>query len=352
MTYWEPRCLMLKLVFALGALLLSGIAAACYCPYQEEAGFVHANLKRLPANAKGVLFLSPRGEPPLNITEKDFVITSDKQAGTLNAVLSYPMQPTSELVRVGATTGFKPGAHYTIRYVGHSENWAYPLSVDFTVDASTVNTKSLSYRIQLDGPPQRRLLGMGDGRGSCWSNQPVIAQDFHYVLPESLQPYKQAMTYFSETRTAGKFERRSFIKLLCAPPQFGTTAYGEERDLVQVDCTKPGADKTIRGQVGFLEVEDSLQTTAAVNTALSKAEGKACHGMGMLTEALTRADEQQALNLVCQLPYERPYDGFFDPYAKPRRTPKTPAPIQVLRQLAAHATEEQRLCIAKITGEL
>jgi len=340
---------MLKLVIALSTLLFCGVAAACSCSYQEPAGFVHASLKHLPANARGVLFLLPRGEPPLNITEKDFIITSDKQTGPLKAVLSSPMP---QLLRVGPAAGFKAGEHYTVRYTGTTDHWAYPISVNFAVDAGNVDPRSLTYRIQLDGPPKRQLLLMADGRGGCASNQPAIVQDFHYDLPAAVRPYQQAITYFSEKRTAGKFEQRIFIKALCEPPVFGATAYGAERDLVQADCQSPGAATAIRGRVGFLEVEDSLQTTTAVTIDLRKAAGRACHGMGMLKEALARKDEQRALDLICQLPYEQPYDGIFNPYAKPRRTPKTPPPMAELHRLAAHATEEQRLCIEKITGGL
>lgn len=350
---------MFKVLLAIAALLFTSLATACSCAFIEPAGFVHAGLKRLPANARGMLFMPPQDDPPPGVEARDFVITSNQQAGPLPVALSYPALPTGrrdlalqQMVRVGPADGFKPGVHYTIRYVGPTHNWAYPSSTDFTVDAITVDVKSLSYRIRLDGPPERRLLTRADGRGACVSNQPAIVQEFHYELPSALQPYRQAVTYFSEIRTTGKFEPLFFIENVCEPPLFGATAYREERDLVEVDCKAPGTARTIRGQVAFLELEDGLQTTEPINIDLNKAEGKACHGMDMLTEALARGNQRQALNLVCQLPYERPYDGFFDPYAKPQRTPKTPAPVNALRKLAAHATEEQRLCIKKITGEL
>jgi hypothetical protein len=356
MTFWFLRS---AYVLIISALLLPSLATACSCPFVEPAGFVHASLKHFPANARGMLFMTPQGDPPPVVTEQDFVITSSKQAGPLGVALSYPALPAGrrelalqQLVRVGPSDGFKAGARYTVRYVGPARNWAYPTSIDFTVDAVTVEVKSLPYRLQLDGPPERRLLLRSDGRGACASQQPAIVQDFHYVLPAALQPYQQAVIHFSEMRSARKFEPMTFTQNICTPPLFGATAYEEERDLVQVDCKKPGATRTIRGQVGFLELEDSLQTTEPLSIDLRKAVGKACYGMGMVKEALARGDAQQALNLVCQLPYEQPYDGIFIPYAKPRSTPKTPPPVDALRQLAARATEEQRLCIAKITGGL
>ncbi|SDF69444.1 MULTISPECIES: hypothetical protein [unclassified Duganella] len=339
----------------LAALLFADTAVACSCPFIEPAGFVHANLTRLPANARGALFLTPQGDPPANVNEKDFVITSNKHKGQLNVTLTYPdfRIHAQQLVRVGPTEGFRPGARYIIRYVGKSGQWHYPTSVAFIVDANKIDVKSLSYQLKLDGPPNRRLLAMGDGGGSCASNQPVITQKFSYVVPEALRPYQQAMTYFSEVGAKGKFRHRIFQPALCSSPTFGATAYGNEQDLIQVDCSAPGDLTAVRGQVAFLEIEDKLQATAPLRINLRRAEGQACYGMGMLKEALARGDHQQALDLVCQLPREATYDGAFDPHAPLRKIPvSAPPSSEALAQLARHATEEQRLCIVKIGREL
>nr|WP_315259802.1 hypothetical protein [uncultured Duganella sp.] len=340
----------------LAALLLAGPAAACSCPFIEPAGFVHASLKHLPANALGALFLTPQGNPAPDVKEADFVITSDQQAGKLKVALSYPDMLTNRphmhgqrLVRVGPADGFKAGAHYTIRYVGKVGQWHYPTEVKFIIDTNTINVKLLSYRLRLDAPPSRQLLTMADGRGSCASNQPVIVENFSYITPDSLRPYQQAITYFSQVGTAGNFKNREFLDALCSAPAFGVTAYGKEQDLVQVDCNAPGAATAIRGQAGFLEIEDRLQTTAPVSIDLRQAVGKACFGMGMLKEALARGDRRQALDLVCKLAQEATYDGPFVPYAERRKIPAaTPPSTEALAQLAQHADEKQRLCIAKI----
>jgi hypothetical protein len=194
---------------------------------------------------------------------------------------------------------------------------------------------------------------MSDGRGSCGSNQPVISQDFTYIIPDALRPYQEALTYFSEVGTKVKFDDRNFNEPMCSTPAFGVTAYGNEQDLVQVDCNAPGNTIAIRGQVGFLEIEDRLQTTAALNINLRQAAGKTCYGMGMLKEAMARGDSKQALDLVCKLPGEATYDGAFNPNAKARKIPLSTQPSsEALAQLARNATEEQRLCIAKIGAGL
>lgn len=107
---------MIRLAFtAFVVLLFANTATACSCPLIEPAGFVHANLKRLPANARGALFLTPQGDPPAEVSEKDFVMTSNKQAGKLKVTLTYPdiAIHAQRLVRVGPREGFKPAATYT-----------------------------------------------------------------------------------------------------------------------------------------------------------------------------------------------------------------------------------------------
>jgi hypothetical protein len=221
----------------------------------ELAGFVHASLKHLPANAHGALLLAPRGF--LEVRESDFILTSN------NVPLDVKITPLTgtDLIRIEPKNGFRPGAHYMLRYTGDTKYWTYPSAIDFVIDRTAIGAPN--YGIALEGTPQRRLLTMGDGRGSCFSNQPVIAQDFRYQLPAALQPYREAVIYASEMSTKGAYSPRRFSPLVCAVPAYGSTAYGDECDLVQVDCTTPSTMR-IRGRVGFLEVEDTLQTTSSM----------------------------------------------------------------------------------------
>lgn len=96
---------MFKFLIACGAMLFATAAAACSCGSFPQSGFVHAQLKRLPANARGTLFLPP----PLALeylssdgsgtlyhgevgaaTPDAFSITSDAQPGLLPAAFSWP----------------------------------------------------------------------------------------------------------------------------------------------------------------------------------------------------------------------------------------------------------------------
>lgn len=343
---------MRRLLFTLSALLLTGAAAACSCPVPERAGFIHASLKHLPANARGALFLAPGGMPPVDAD--DFVITSDAAPDRLPAALSYPDVGAAhrlrgqQLVRIGPARGFTPGTRYTIRYTGEAHNWRHAANIEFLIDPAPLAPGALHYQIVPEGPPQRRLQLMGDGRGSCSSHQPVIAQEFRYVLPAALLPYRQAVMFFSEERKGEKYIDRNFPATGCDDP-FAETAYGDERDLIQADCSAPRGVHSVRGQAGFLEVEDHLQTTAAFTTDFGRAAGRACHGMGMLKEALQRGERERALDLVCRLPHERSYWGPFRPGVAGKRVPESAPPSsEQLAQLAAHATSEQRACIGEI----
>lgn len=305
----------------------------------SRGGTVAATVALMLAKASSACSCPPRSSAA---REKDFILTSNNGKEEVKLTqLSVP-----DLIRVEPKNGIRPGAEYMLRYTGGTKYWAYPSAIDFVIDKAS--TGPLSYGIQLKGAPQRRLLTMSDGGGSCASNQPVIAQDFRYKLPADLQPYRQAIIYRSELRTTDAYSPRPLSPIACGTPAFGNTAYGDERDLVQVDCSAPIAMR-IRGQVGFLEVEDTLQTTSSLPIDLRQASGKACHGMGMLHEALAAGDTARALDLACKLPSENTYEGVFDPDAKPRRTPKIPPPSQAaLAALAERATAEQRACVAGI----
>jgi hypothetical protein len=349
---------MIRIAALLVALMLSDAATACSCGFVEPAGFVHATLKRLPANARGALFLTPQGDPPPKLDAGLFSITSDRNTAPLKAILSYPDVGTNRndmrgqrLVRIGPADGFQPGAHYTISYTGKREKWAYPTTVDFTIDTATVGIKSLSYQLVLDGQPSRQLLTMRDGRGSCASNQPVIAQRFHYVLPPALEPYREALAYFSEVSVGKKYEERAFPLIGCAQPVFATTALGDGKDLIQANCEAPGGDRSIRGQAGFLEVEDRLQATLPIRINLSKAVGKACNGMGMLKEALAINDTSRAITTACQMRSEQSYWGPFRPNAieKPSKISARDLPSsKALDQLSKLASKDEQNCVDEV----
>src|SRR6185503_13632682 len=170
---------------------------------------------------------------------------------------------------------------------------------DFTIDAQPVDLQTLAYQLILDGPPRRQLMSLADGRGSCSSSQPVIAQNFHYVIPPSLEPYRQAMAYFSEARIGGRYADTAFHRSVCEDPVYARTAYGDGHDAFQTSCEKPDNASAIRGRAAFLEVEDRLQTTAPVNINPHEAAGRSCTGLGIIKDALAVQDYRRALTTAC-----------------------------------------------------
>jgi hypothetical protein len=77
---------MIRFYLYSGTLLMLSPAWACSCSPLPETGFVHADLNRLPANARGALFLAK--DDKLKATA--FYISSNAQAGPLKAELSWP----------------------------------------------------------------------------------------------------------------------------------------------------------------------------------------------------------------------------------------------------------------------
>jgi len=74
---------------ALCALLTMGNTWACSCIQQYNGGFIHADLDRLPSNARGALFQLPETNPS-KLTPKSFTITTDRRQARLTARFRRP----------------------------------------------------------------------------------------------------------------------------------------------------------------------------------------------------------------------------------------------------------------------
>lgn len=80
---------MRRLLIAWCALLTMQTATACSCEFQDDAGFIHAKLQRLPAHARGALFQLPYGSS-IKLDAGAFTIVSDRQPQPLKAEISWP----------------------------------------------------------------------------------------------------------------------------------------------------------------------------------------------------------------------------------------------------------------------
>jgi hypothetical protein len=290
---------MIRFLIALSTILTFNPAWACSCSPLPEAGFVHADLKRLPANARGALFLAKDDK----LKPTAFYITTNAQAGPLKAQLSWPDlgvkgKAQRYLARVEPVGGFKPGAHYTIRYMNSKERWRYPAQTDFFIDAEPLQFDNANHQLVLDGAPARQLLPLATNSGMCSSQQPAIVQNFHYELPAAYQPYKSAIYYRSEF---GGDPVPPYFAALCGDRAFGTTALGDTREIVYNTCETPKGRVSIQGWAGLLEVEDRVHPTNVLNTDLSTAQGNSCTAFGILKEALAIHDQQRISNAACHI---------------------------------------------------
>jgi len=290
---------MIRTLIALGTLLTLGPAWACSCSPLPETGFVHADLNRLPANARGALFLAK--DDKLKATA--FYITSNAQPGPLKAQLSWielgaKGKAQRYLARVAPVVGFKPGAHYTIRYMNAKERWRYPAQTDFFIDAEPLKFDDASPQLVLDGAPARQLLQLATNSGMCSSQQPAVVQNFHYELPVAYQPYKSAIYYRTD------FDGDPvppYSGSLCGGRAFGAAALGDAREVVYNNCETDKGRVSIQGWAALLEVEDRARPTNALASDLSTAQGNSCTAFGILKEALATHDQQRISNAACHI---------------------------------------------------
>ncbi len=249
-------------LFVLAAgLAWSAGASACSCMGIDNAGFVHADVKRLPANAKGALFLRPQGtfqylasvDPGIAIVTGEmqqlspasFRITADTQQGDLRAELSYPdatidaasPEPTryyrfvrksderlasapspaqfAALLKKGALVEVTQATEKAMSVVrvgpaggfkpGKRYRIAYLGKAErwrFPAEVehaidTTPLVASTAFRLIVDGPPAARLLPLTTVSGACSSSQPALVQNFRYVLPAGYAKYQAAMIFAS-----------------------------------------------------------------------------------------------------------------------------------------------------------
>lgn len=326
------------------AAIGANTAQACQCRNPDEAGFIHAKVERLPSNARGALFVTPwhslrhlaqvdgtsaiyDGNPE-KLGPSSFTISTDAAPGTLPVALSWPdtsrgvakaaprrafryanqadeagaraVKPADiapllragtlveisdavnderRLVRVGPVDGFRAGARYTIRYVGKAALGKFPGVVEHVIDAAPLNAAGARYSLALDGAPLARMLEAPTSM-SCSGEQAALVQDFHYVIPASHLPYRDAILFFSESRPVKRaqlpFARVLYLPSSCTTTPYGRTAFDAGRDMIHAFCETATSPVTVRGWAGMLEVEDRLHPVDAVRIDLSMARRGAC----------------------------------------------------------------------------
>lgn len=293
-------------------------AYACSCVRGQVAGFIHHDVTVLPANAVGVLFHA-RDEKAFDPAA--FSITADQApiAVRLEAVKladDHPMQARlprdGTLVRVIPAQGFRPGAHYRVRYRPASADLgARYLEMAFSIDSARLDLAHTAFTLALDGPVKSTVLPMAQS-GSCSEPRDVRTQAFTVKLAPAMQRYAPALSMFAESRDViedhggkhgadGPYTAVQYRDSVCTRPTFGRSM--SER-LVR-SCADPAGKVQLRSWVGMLELGDDFVATAPVQVDLGAARPASCSGYAMLREALQRGDAAEADHLVCALASSR-----------------------------------------------
>lgn len=289
------KCLVLILI----VLLHWSTPATAMCMYRADAGFIHADLERLPSNARGVLMLAPTSERNA-ISATSFAITSDQSAQPLAARIEWlTWEDQRQLVRIGPAGGFQAGARYTIRYLGATRAWEYPASITLTIDAQPLHSAPIE--LVQDGAPSHRLLDLDRGHVLTGAT-PRAAVDLRYVLSPQYQPYASAMMYWTSGRQLeGNFTNLNERAGACIDPRPGSTRAGTGRELLHTSCKTPGKPMEALGRAGLLEVEDATRATNLLRVDFDHAANELCDGGAILQQALANDDLDTIRSTICKL---------------------------------------------------
>jgi hypothetical protein len=364
--------LLSRVALAISLACLVSTASACSCgPAGNEYGqFLHDRAPRLPANAKGALFLAPFpkvgyikyffeddvaivSKPQIRLDASDFevrdgrgnrlparvtpvglraddelpenlrghyyvfssakaeraFIKGGKKLGLATLLSQGKLQDVSSLLAderrlflVGPVGGFRPGETYTIMRVapGSDEPRA---TVVHEIAREEVDLGE-PVRLVLNGAPSRRMVAYASGRGSCTASELKLVQDFHFEVPPSLKPYQDALTFLSEIESEklpGRFESTVIQATICSSPKFGVTATADLNDFAVASCSNAPASLTLRGWVGFPEVDGKLRLVDTRQVPFGSVKGSACTAQAMLNESLQAEDYDNAAYAACQL---------------------------------------------------
>lgn len=356
------------LAAVLAALPLAAGACSCAMPDPVDGSFPHQFVRRLPANAKGALFLAPPPGPvsiadfpfenasiikaprielspsafdikdgagkkyrarvtPLELrgdgdipaskwgsyyafaskkAEKDFAAAREKPAlaellsGGQVKDISYTMSDERRLFLIAPEGGFKPGQTYTISYRSPFPGRGRAVVVH-EIAPDAVDTKG-AYKLVLDGAPVRRMVTFAQG-GSCSGDYLSLRQEFHFEPPESLKPYREALTYLPEVesrKVPGRFHDTVIHGSLCSvpEPELARNTGGRGGAVVGCETTRP---VQVRGWVGFPEVDGRLQLVGPVLAPFGSAKGRACTAVALLNESLMAGDMDSAAYAACNI---------------------------------------------------
>ncbi len=303
-----------RLFVAALALSAASPGQACSPPLvMDDAGFARSHVKRLPTNAKGVIFL-----PPVStLRATDFRITSSNDHRPLRLSVR-PVKGTS-WVRLEPAGGFRPGAVYHFSYLLKHAQWRHASEQTVTIDDRVISTAG-GYTFEPVTQPINRVASVLTYHGSCVKPAPVVLQEFAHLIPEQLMPYRDALHYDvhppivvasrEENRDPGVEEWGARSR----PALYGWLYLGEryrggQREAVFAPCGNRWDRVRMRSSIAFPELDDERHLTRETVVDLRRGAGGDCGELEALQQSIQAEAPETVLRDVCRIPFSPGANG-------------------------------------------
>ena len=314
------------LALALVLALVANRASACSCGHGAgPAAFLsYAANRHLPANAKGVLFLSPlrdattlesgdhsvgyflpslpdpldaaafsvrdttTGEP-VSVSLRSLGLRPEESWGVKWGLMPFftlkkprpgcefdaycgqrlfqagALQQVTKLVseRVGLFR-VEPVGGFTPSHTYRFDYGPTKSSVQVIIDATLLETlRDEDGSFAPVGTPARMTLLLPNEM-SCTSEGMACVQDLRFTLAPALEPYRDSILFFAESEESGSFAAFAYRPSQCPLPGWGRGAIGAGHEWLQLplhDAESGRPPRRVRGSWRFLEVDPATHWT-------------------------------------------------------------------------------------------
>lgn len=303
---------------------------ACSCSEKDRSGFlpriIIGETLKLPANAKGVLYLV-FGSNIQELSPENFEIRqldSDLNVEVEIVKLKYREATYLQLYRVQPVNGFLSGKSYLFRAnvkppeIGRgSEPSRQEVTVE--VSATALDPQILnSISLQTLGEIKFSLIPVSMG-GSCSENVLADTQTLQYLIPKELEPYANSLLYStrisidtnsSEVPQQGEddFFEWSYRSSLCSSPGIGKSEVGNLKELIVNRCRNSGEfwvkPDQAYGELAFFELTDQIYKTKTLTLTFSELGKAQCDMLPRISQLLKSGDTEKVKKLLCEEFYE------------------------------------------------
>lgn len=274
-----------------------GKVYACKCGDPNATGFLPKAAKeliKLPANAKGVLYLVD-GESKRHVGSEHFEIRQlDSEAKIeLNLVaLKHPedlhedSQWRLRLFRIEPKNGFLPGKRYLFRSkIEPLPRYGFqPAKQEILVEIGleVLDPEVLSsVFIQTLGEVESSRISVPASGGMCSEKVFAATQKLQYSIPKELEQYADFLLHFTmiKLRIASpqgddSFYLWSYTSSICDSEEMGKSNVGNLKELIvsaDSNSQKYWTDPPeFHGEIGFFEIADKVYKTKPIAVNIAK----------------------------------------------------------------------------------